>query len=210
LGEVESTVGREVFSEEGGRTRRKKGESGSASPAAKPKGENGGSRTPEIKELFGLAMVDQGDPFSKSVELPAVEDKQAKKPAAKKGKAKRGNPNEIQPMISGLLAGIFAVLENKDPTWKVSDAEVNLISEPAARIVARMEMIGDNENVDYLVLLVGLITVCAPRLVQIQKKRRSANEPKSQVGENVRYGTQKPEPADLPATSAKNVLQGIQ
>jgi len=96
----------------------------------------------------------------------------------------------------------------QSPLWKVSDEEVQTISQPLARILARMGATESmNKYADYIALATGLIIIVVPRMIiyqQMTKKEGKANDKKAENKESSR-GNVKPI-TDHNETSIKHVL----
>lgn len=192
--------------------------SGGANPAGSPGGggnTGGGNTGGEKKNVPRLAFLDQAEPKLKEVDVPAIEDVKKKSKKATKKTTKKEESQDLKVMTTALLGGLFAVLADKNSDWQTSESEIELIADPASRILSRMESLkGGGEKLDYLMLAFGVIAVAAPRVVKsVNKKREGGGDyanTKRQGESSVGADTSKHELAGFSQASAKSVLPGIQ
>lgn len=183
----------------------RKNSKGDTNPAGAGAGAGTGAETGKEEKFRELALVEQETPILQELEVPDVEEK--KKSRRKKSK----ETSELKLAVSALLTGIFAIAESKDKTWKVDEAEIDLIADPAAKILSRNNKIIDGEKLDYLMLGIGIVAVCAPRIIlTLQNLREKNANIKRESRKTNREDFAETEYPDFYPSGVKNVLQGIQ
>jgi len=147
------------------------------SPSPPAAGEKGpGKNGEKTKKSPGLSLLDK-DPRDISIILPQDVEKEGTKKTKKKSskkKKKADRAEEIETLVNGLLTSIFAIAATKDPeVWTVTQPEVESISEPAAKIITKMDKSGKaGEYADGLSLLLAVLIVVGSRLVKTAQKRK--------------------------------------
>ena len=151
-------------------------ENSPSSPAAA--GEKGpGKNGEKTKKSPGLSLLDK-EPRDISIILPQDGEeegtKKTKKKSSKKKKKANSAAEEIETLVNGLLTSIFAIAATKDPeVWTVTQQEVESISEPAGKIIAKMDKAGKvGEYADGLNLLLAVLIVVGSRVVKTAQKRK--------------------------------------
>jgi len=149
-------------------------ENSPSSPAAGEKGP--GKNGEKTKKSPGLSLLDK-EPRDISIILPQDGEEEGTKKTKKKSskkKKKADRAEEIETLVNGLLTSIFAIAATKDPeVWTVTQPEVESISEPAAKIIAKMDKAGKvGEYADGLSLLLAVLIVVGSRVVKTAQKRK--------------------------------------
>lgn len=162
---------------------------GSTSPAGEAGGKTGGQQAAGEKAIIsGLADVKekkptppkQGIPGLALIDFPAQTEAGETKPKTTKKKGRKQSPKdkaaeEVKPAVTGLLGAVFTAGGTKNPIWQVTDQEIEMIADPASKILARLELSqGASEYADYIALLIALAAVCGPRIAITAQARKEA------------------------------------
>lgn len=181
------------------------------------KGTGTGTGTTEKKFPGLVTGIKQGVPGLALIEDVKPEEKPKKKPRKKRQSRQDKAAEECLPAVTGLLGAVFTVAGNKNPIWQVTDSELEMLSEPTAKILGRLELAGGtNEYADYIALFIALAAVCGPRIaltLEAKKKERGAEGGKSNASKPVTDGSGKnpaqAKPAVWTGGHVKAVLPGL-
>lgn len=128
-------------------------------------GENRGSQDKSIEKLLGIPI---------SIEQ--------KKPRVKRTDFDKTLESNVRLMLKSSFDFVSSLTQS--PLWKVSDEEIQTISQPLARILARMGATESmNKYGDYIALATGLIIIVVPRMIihqQLNKKEVKPNDKKAE------------------------------
>ena len=126
-----------------------------------------GKRNRKEKGILELAILTDED------SNPA--EKEDKKPKKKKKSSK--GIGDISDNFKLMLLAVFGMIGERNPVWQVHESEIELITQPAARIFNRYVSDKTEEYSDIAMLLFGLIILTAPRIIlsASAKKEVSAN-----------------------------------
>ena len=102
-------------------------------------------------------------------------EKEDKKPKKKKKSGK--DIGDISDNFKLMLLAVFGMIGERNPVRQVHESEIELITQPAARIFNRYVSDKTEEYSDIAMLLFGLIILTAPRIIlsASAKKEVSAN-----------------------------------
>jgi hypothetical protein len=121
-------------------------------------------------EKVKLEVIEMGEPRPVELEVPVPEEKTKGKRGRKK-KQEKNEHVELEQNLTVMVKTVFDLLALRDPIWKLADQEVEAVTKPGARILARMGAEEEtNKNADYLLLAVGVAGILLPRIMIIRAR----------------------------------------
>lgn len=162
------------------------------------RGQRGTGRNEENK-LLGLALLEQKKP---------VQGKPKKKEEVKKPE-KVDDSGITQIFVGGTLSAVFSVLENRlGSKWKISQSEIDSISEPASRLLDRYAKISPDWG-DGLQLSIAMLLVVGSRLIP-EKGESKENAEKGKIEPIAKNDDKRIRSSAAGQDSTKSILAAIQ